>query len=70
MAKRNRLPAVGDKVELLTGLPEYKLSRGDVGKILVAYDPLDMKSLMKDYEIFFEKIDTSVILLVTEFKLL
>ncbi len=69
MAKRARLPAAGDKVELLVNLPDYNLARGDVGKILIAYDPYDINAHISDFEVFFEKINISVILLQTEFKL-
>ena len=69
MAKRARLPAAGDKVELLVNLPDYNLAKGDVGNILVAYDPYDLNAQIADFEVFFEKINISVILLESEFKL-
>jgi hypothetical protein len=70
MAKRARLPATGDKVELVVNLPDYNLARGDVGQILVAYSSYDKNSRMNDFEVFFEKINISVIVLESEFKLL
>nr|MDO8088385.1 DUF4926 domain-containing protein [Candidatus Sigynarchaeum springense] len=69
MSKRARLPAAGDKVELLVNLPEYNLAKGDVGSILVAYDPQDINARVNDFEVFFEKISISVILLESDFKL-
>ncbi|MBN2150099.1 MAG: DUF4926 domain-containing protein [Candidatus Lokiarchaeota archaeon] len=70
MAKHARLPAEGDKVELLVDLPDYSLVKGDVGSILVAYDPYDLNAHTSDFEVFFEKVGTSVILLESNFKLL
>lgn len=69
MAKRARLPEAGDKVELLVNLPDYNLARGDVGKILVTYSPYDANAQMSDFEVFFDRINMSVILLESEFKL-
>ncbi len=69
MAKLARLPAAGDKVELIVNLPDYNLAIGDVGKILVAYSPYELNAQVNDFEVFFEKINISVILLESEFKL-
>ncbi len=63
------MPVAGDKVVLLVNLPDYNLAKGDVGKILVAYDPYDINTNINDFEVFFEKINISVILLESEFKL-
>ncbi len=70
MAKHARLPTSGDRVELIVNLPDYNLARGDVGQILVAYNSYDMNSRMNDFEVFFDKINISVILLESEFKLI
>ncbi|MEX2684525.1 MAG: hypothetical protein Q6373_023345 [Candidatus Sigynarchaeota archaeon] len=69
MSKHARLPVAGDKVELLVNLPDYNLVKGDVGSILVAYDPYDINAKSNDFEVFFEKISISVILLESQFKI-
>lgn len=65
-----KLPNTDDKIELLVDVPDYGLERGDAGKILVVYDTYDLSSEGNDFEVFFEKIDTSVILLQSQFKIL
>ncbi|MHA1794138.1 MAG: hypothetical protein ACTSVI_15960 [Promethearchaeota archaeon] len=64
-----KLPEEGSLVELLIDIPEYNLSKGDKGKILVAYDPYNMSD-KGDFEVFFESIDTSVILTQSQFKII
>ncbi len=69
MAKHARLPEVGDCVMLIVNLPDYSLAKGDIGKILVTYDPYDLNAQVADFEVFFDNIGISVILLESEFKL-
>jgi hypothetical protein len=69
MAKRARMPTTGDRVELAVNLPDYNLAKGEIGTILVAYSSYDKNTRMNDFEVFFEKINISVIVLESEFKL-
>ena len=65
-----RLPRDNDKVELLVDFPDYGIKKGEIGTILVVYDTYDMFNEGNDFEVFFESIDTSLILLESQFKLL
>lgn len=69
MAAPAKLPDTGDKVELVVDLQDYKLAKGDVGKILVSYSPHAPDARNRDFEIFFEKINMSVIVVEADFKL-
>ncbi|NMC06263.1 MAG: DUF4926 domain-containing protein [Candidatus Lokiarchaeota archaeon] len=69
MAAPAKMPDAGDKVELVVDLPDYKLAKGDVGTILVSYSPSATDVRNRDYEIFFEKINMSVIMVESNFKL-
>lgn len=69
MAAPAKMPDAGDKVELVVDLPDYKLAKGDVGTILVSYSPSATDARNRDYEIFFEKINMSVIMVESNFKL-
>nr|MDO8112156.1 hypothetical protein [Candidatus Sigynarchaeota archaeon] len=66
----SRLCHEGDKIELLIELPVYGLVKGDLGKILVCYDTYDKDLKENDFEVFFDKIGTSVQLVEAQFKLL
>ncbi|MHA1699278.1 MAG: DUF4926 domain-containing protein [Promethearchaeota archaeon] len=63
-----KLPKEGDVVELLVDIPDYGLKRGAIGKILVVYDTYSLEQ-ESDFEVFFDEIDTSVLLLESQFKL-
>ena len=63
------LPSEDDEVELLADLKEiYGLSKGDKGKVLLRYDKVNEDDEY-DFEVFFENIDMSVILLESQIKL-
>ncbi len=69
-SRLSRLPKEGDKVELLVDLPVYGLAKGDLGKILVCYDTYEKNLQENDFEIYFDKIGTSIQLIEAQFKLL
>ncbi len=69
MTTHARLPDVGSKVELLVDLPDYNLVKGYVGSILVAYNPYEANAKKREFEVFFEKINMSVIVVEADFKL-
>ncbi len=64
-----KLPGTGDKIELLKDKPDYELVKGDVGEIVVAYDPYGAGN-EGDFEVYFQRIDTSLVLEQTDFKVL
>lgn len=56
----------GTAVELVEDIPEYGLVSGDRGTVMLVYDS-DGDGI-DDYEVFFEKIDVSIILQAAQFK--
>ena len=55
------LPKEGDKIRLTADLPDYGITAGEKGQILVAYDS-------GDYEVLFPSLGTSAMLTADQFE--